>query len=207
MRKNLVVAHANRLVAVAWISFQPDGSISVGLRDRTFVLESARIRKNLWNAYNRIGIKYIAQNANEPMLPVANPHFTYHPPIQFHLKSNSQRKSEDEEIFSGIADVGIVLSQQREMPWVRATSAAVSKLKASSPARDDGIDSEDLVVQLPAILSDPSAAIEVDFIRPENVRAALNGPVWEIVWHGVGIRILAKGIGPQVATLSWFHFS
>jgi hypothetical protein len=206
LRKNLNIEHGGRVVAVAWISFQPDGSISFGLRDRTFVLESARIRSNLWNAYNRVGIRYVAPNVTDPLLPVDNPHFTFHPPIQFHLKSNSQLKSQDEEIFSGIADVGITLSQQNEMPWIRATSAPLGQLK-QSPSRADGIETEALTVQIPAIFNEPSVAVEIDFVRPADVRIGLSGPVWEIVWHDVGVRILVKGVVRQIATLAWFHFA
>jgi hypothetical protein len=112
MRKNLNFDHGGRIVPVGWVSFQPDGSISFGLRDRTFVLESGRARINLWNAYNRVQIQYVAPKVTEPLLPVENPHFTFHPPVHFQLKSNAQRTSKDEQIFSGIADVQITLMQQ-----------------------------------------------------------------------------------------------
>jgi hypothetical protein len=204
LRKNLDFEYGGRVASVAWISFQPDGSISFGLRDRTFVLESARVRINLWNAYNRIQIQYVAPNETEPLLPVENPHFTFHPPIHFQLKSNDQRRSEDEQIFSGIADVQITLMQQREMPWIRATSAPLADLKQSA-ARADGIPTENLTIAVPAIFAAASAAIEVDFIRLEDVRPGLTGPTWEIAWHDFAIRISLKSVGPQMATLSWFH--
>jgi hypothetical protein len=47
--------------------------------------------------------------------------------------------------------------------------------------------------------------IEIDFIRLEDVRPGLNGPTWEIAWHDFAIRISLKSVGPQIATLSWFH--
>lgn len=206
MRKNINVGYGDYVVAVAWISFQSDGSISFGLRDRAFVLESARIRNNLWNAYNRVTIEYVAPKTNQPLLPVENPHFTYHPPARFHLKSNAQRVSLDEEIFSGIADVGIILQQQPEMPWIRATSSPLVELKPSS-ARVDGIETEELTVLIPAIFLPPSAALEIDFIRAADVRSDLQGPVWEFVWHEVGVRLSVKSVPSQIATLSWFHSS
>ena len=182
MRKNLNFDHGGHIVSVGWVSFQPDGSISFGLRDRTFVLESARVRINVWNAYNQIQIQYVAPKVTEPLLPVENPHFTFRPPLQFQLKSNAQRISEDEQIFSGIADVQITLVQQGEMPWIRATSAPLDSLKKSS-ARADGIPTEDFTFVVPAIFAAASAAIEIDFIRPEDVKPGLTGPVWEIVWQ------------------------
>ena len=206
VRKNINVSYGGRIVAVAWISFQPDGSISFGLRDRTFVLAGARIRNNLWNAYNRVTIEYVAPKTNEPLLPVENPHFTFHPPVLFHLRSNTQRVSQDEEIFSGIADVGITLQQQQEMPWIRATSSQLLELRPSS-ARLDGIDTQELTVPFPAIFLPPSAAVEIDFIRAVDVRSGLAGPVWEFRWHDVGARIFVKGVPAQIATLSWFHSS
>jgi hypothetical protein len=204
VRKNLVFNHAGRVVPAAWVSFQPDGSISFGLRDRTFVLESGRVRINVWNAYNRVQIQYVAPNTTEPLLPVENPHFTFHPPFQFQLKSNMQRTSEDEQIFSGIADVQITLMQQGDMPWIRATSAPLASLRQSS-ARPDNIPTEDLSMAVPAIFTAVSGAIEIDFIRPEDVRPGLTGPTWEIAWQGFAIRISLKSVDPQIATLSWFH--
>jgi hypothetical protein len=204
LRKNLNISHGGRVAAVAWISFQPDGSISFGLRDKTFILESAKIRQNLWNAYNRIEIQYVAPKATEPLLAVSNLHFTFHPPIRFHLKSNEQLVSQDEEIFSGIADIGITLQQQTEMPWIRATSAPLAELSQAQAARNDGIETEGLAIDVPAVMLSASARIEIDFIRPNNV-ALTNGPVWEFEWHGVGIRISLGYVSPQIATLSWFH--
>jgi hypothetical protein len=126
--------------------------------------------------------------------------------MQFHLKSNNQRKSQDEEIFSGIADVAMTLMQQPEMPWIRATSAPLADLRPGA-GRADGIDTEQLITQIPAIVLNPSAAIEIDFIRPIDVRAGLQGPVWELAWHEAAVRISVKGTKGQIATLSWFHFA
>jgi hypothetical protein len=204
LRKNLNFVYGDRVVSVGWVSFQPDGSISFGLRDRTFVLESSRTRIDIWNAYNRVQIQYIAPKVAEPLLPVENPHFTFHPPIQFQLKSNTQKISKDEQIFSGIADVQFALTQQREMPWIRATSAPLSELKRTA-TRSDGTRTEEYSTAVPVIFSAASGAIEIDFIRLEDVRPELSGPTWEIAWINYAIRISLKSVGPQIATLSWFH--
>jgi hypothetical protein len=125
-------------------------------------------------------------------------------PFSFEIQQPT--RSEDDQIFSGIADVQITLTQQVEMPWIRATSAPLNDLKQSS-ARADGIPTEDLAIAVPAIFAAASAAIEIDFIRLEDVRPGLDGPTWEIAWHGFAIRISLKSVGPQMATLSWFHSS
>jgi hypothetical protein len=39
-----------------------------------------------------------------------------HPAIKFHLKGDPDRISKDEAVFEGIADVGLVLQQQEQMP-------------------------------------------------------------------------------------------
>ena len=102
----------------------------------------------LWNAYNRVQIKYEIASDPSALDPVKNPHFTYHPAIMFHLKSNADSAQRDEAIFQGIADVGIVLNQDFEMPWIRAVSGRLSALK-SPGARLDGIPSDDFGRQGP----------------------------------------------------------
>jgi len=81
-----------------------------------------RERIGLWNVNNRVEIQYVVPTNPAALKPVLNPHFTFHPAVKFHLKSDQDRASKDEAIFEGIADVAIVLDQQEEMPWLRATS-------------------------------------------------------------------------------------
>ena len=205
MRRHVTVSHAGRTVSVGWISFQPDGSISFGLKDRTYVSPRLHERQFIWNAYNRITIEYVVPSDPDALLQVKNPHFTFHPDVMFHLKSNADRKAKDEAIFEGIADVGIVLQQQGEMPWIRATSAPLSTLKPSTEARSDGIETSDLETTAPAIMSDCSTRMEIDFIRPKAVVDRRNNSSWEFVWEKVGLRIRVGHIAPQIATLAWFH--
>jgi hypothetical protein len=123
MHKQLQASHVGQDVNVEYVSFQGDGSISFGLTDRTFIVPRHRERRFVWNAYNRITVQYVMPNNPNALLPVQNPHFTFHPDAMFHLKSNKDKKADDEAIFEGIADVGIVLDQQEEMPWIRTISA------------------------------------------------------------------------------------
>jgi hypothetical protein len=205
LRRNVTVSHAGRTISVGWISFQPDGSISFGLKDRAYVSPRLRERRFIWNVYNRITIEYVLPSNPRALLQVKNPHFTFHPDVMFHLKSNADRKAKDEAIFEGIADVGIVLQQQGEMPWIRATSAPLRTLQPSTEARNDGIETSDLGTTAAAVMLDCSTRVEIDFIRPEDVVGHRDNSSWEFVWGKVGLRIRVGHTAPQIATLAWFH--
>src|SRR3972149_1021589 len=96
MRKYLVCDVADRRIAIAWLSFQPDNSISFGLNDRTYISPRFRDRIFIWNAYNRICTIYEVPTDPEALEPVERPHFTYHPDVMFHLKSNNDLIKEDQ---------------------------------------------------------------------------------------------------------------
>src|SRR5262245_1713132 len=129
-----------------------------------------RERIGLWNVYNRVGIQYVVPTNPAALKPVLNPHFTFHPAVKFHLKSDQDRASKDEAIFEGIADVAIVLDQQEEMPWIRATSRPLSELPEAGLVRNDGIADDDFEYEVPAFVHVACAFVEVDFILYTNVR-------------------------------------
>jgi hypothetical protein len=205
MRKLLICRHHGGRAGIAWISFQPDGSISFGLRDKTYISPRLKARHFVWNAYNRVGIEYVVPSDPSALEPVQNPHFTFHPAVRFHLKSDRDRISKDEAIFEAIADVGLVLQQQSEMPWIRAVSSPLDQLR-SGFARQDDIETDDLVFDLPIVMTQASASIEIEFIRKEDVRATQQGSRWTFEWHDISLRIIAGFVPPQIATFSWFHF-
>lgn len=204
MRKYLVCDAPGRRIAVAWLSFQPDNSISFGLNDRTYISPRFRDRISIWNAYNRVCTIYEVSTDPSALEAVQNPHFTYHPDIMFHLKSNDDLIREDQAIFQGIADVPITLEQDYQMPWIRAVSAPLKTLQMRS-ARPDGIDSEDLVLSVPD--EQNSVRIELDFVKP-TATGQLSGyrSQWCIPWGKVAIKIRLAWTYPQIATLAWFHF-
>jgi hypothetical protein len=205
MRRLIKANHGGRVVNAGWVSFQPDHSISFGLSDRTYVSPHLCVRAFVWNAYNRMTVEYVVPSNPAALLSVQNPHFTFHPDAMFHLKSNRDRKAKNEAIFEGIADVGIVLQQEGIMPWIRATSGPVHELPAAGRLRAPEIDTEDLIVQIPAIMPSASMTIEIDFIRPEAVVGNRDATCWEYVWGNVGLRVSVGFRVPQIATLSWFH--
>lgn len=205
MRKLLTITHLDRSVGVGYVSFQPDHSISFGLRDRTYISPRLRERRFLWNAYNRITVKYEMQSDPDTLLPVQNPHFTFHPAAMFHLKSNKDRRGKDEAIFEAFNPVSMVLQQQSAMPWIRAISNPIDTLTAAGELRSPGIDTEQLAVNAPVLMPRCSGSMGIDFIRPEDVAPHRSSNVWEYVWGEVGLRIRLGHVAPQIATLSWFH--
>lgn len=208
MRKMIKADHVGRISNLGWVSFQPDGSISFGLSDRTYVSPRLCIRHFVWSAFNRITSQYIIPNDPSTLLPVRNPHFTYHPAAMFHLKANIDKKAEDEAIFEGIADLGLVLHQQGEMPWIRATSAPLSTRKPPGKMREGNIQTDDLLLKVPAVVANASVNMALDFVRPDAILTECPKPnIWQFTWHKVGLRIQVTPTTSQVATLSWFHSS
>jgi hypothetical protein len=205
MRKQITFEHLGRRAGIAWLSFQPNGSISCGLKDRTFVSPRFRDRIGIWSAYNRYTISYEVGSNPDALVPVNNPHFTFHPAMTFHLKGQLDISSKGEDLFSAIADVAIVLEQQSEMPWLRLISQPISNLPLASKGRDDGIENSELVFIAPAIMENASASIDVDFIRASDVSTISNSNSWQCVWHGLGLRVKFGVKSPQIATLAWFH--
>jgi hypothetical protein len=197
MRKHIVAALSGRKFNVAWLSLQPDGSISFGLNDRTYISRRFHAHIGFWNAYNRVAIEYVNPSDPGSLEPVVNPHFTFHPAALFHLRANG-----DDEIFRGHCDVGIVLELDGVMPWIRAVSAPLTSLKYGPP-RADAIDTEEWTFN--SIGADLSSVIAVDLVKPTALGANESFSTRSIVWRGVGVRVTVSLTWPQMATLSWFH--
>lgn len=195
-----------RFIRVAWISFQPNGDISFGLSDRTYISPAFRARNYLFNAYNRVGAEYEQASDPSALEPVRNPHFTYHSPIRFHLKSDKARAKKDEALFVGLCNVPIVLSQQDEMPWIRATTAPLKQLKSAGLAWRK-VPTNDLPLKVSS--EDGSLQISVDFIQPSAGVPNVETPPWSFwtfVHSDVGVRLGASLKEPRIATLACYHF-
>jgi hypothetical protein len=144
----------------------------------------------IWNAYNRVGIEYIAASDPAALEPVQNPHFTYHPALVFQFKDG---KSGNDFLSRGIADVGITLQQEGMMPWIPA-----------GDIRRDSIAVDELTIDAPS--EDVSVRMALDSIKPENARNHVADGQWDIPWHAVAIRLRLSTCPAQIATLSWFYF-
>jgi hypothetical protein len=191
-----------RFIRIAWISRQPKGDISFGISDKSYISPEFRARQFVWNAYNRVVAQYEIANDPKALDPVRNPHFTFHFPNYFHLKSDKAKAKKDEALFAGLCDVPIVLMQQDEMPWIRARTAPLSQLKSAGVAWSK-VPTNDLPLMVES--EDASLEISVDLIRPEAVPVFGGAPPWAFKHDEVGLRIDVTVVAPRIASLSWFH--
>jgi hypothetical protein len=137
----------DRKVNLAWVSFQPDGSISFGLNDRTYISPRFKSVIGVWSAYNRVKMQYRVASDPTALEPVQNPHFTYHPPGQFTLKEH--RSNNEDALFFGVALPDLTVRQEGKMPWLRATTAPIRTLKETSQPRLSNNTPKDLVICIP----------------------------------------------------------
>ncbi len=182
-----------------WISFQPDGSVSVGLSDRSYVAPDFKAQLFVWSAFNRETLHYVVPSESTADLKsIRNPHLTFHPPGWFHLTANDGRR-----LFEGIGDLEIMLDQGQLVPWIRFVSKPVAKLSAAGIPRKPGRTS---VVKIAVPNDACSVGVGVDFVRiasgPPIPDALLDR---YIPWRDYFVRVHAIALLPQVATLSWFH--
>jgi hypothetical protein len=190
---------AGRRVRIGYISLQSDGSISFGLTDATYISPAFKVQHHIWNAYNRINMQYTSPSDPEALERVTNPHFTFHPPAIFQLTSRTHKGKN--ALFRGIADIGVTLHQQGEMPWLRATTAPLSQLPSRAP-RADKIPTVNFGLAAPT--ENASVIMSLDFV-PNRVRAIGTAHTCFIPWKGFVTRLTLELTAPQKSTLSWFH--
>jgi hypothetical protein len=199
VRKSIVSECKGRRPSIAWLSFQPDGSISFGLNDRAFYSPRLGASVGIFNAYNRVRLDYVVTKDGAGKKPIKNPHFTYHPSIiQFHLTGNG-----DEDVFTGIMDPMVIQSQQSAIEWIRATSRPLSSL-SESHSRADGNDTEtwgNSSLRRRTIASNCGRS---------NGRAT-SYHAWSLVsryvvpWFKITTCVTISAGPPQEASLAWFH--
>jgi hypothetical protein len=182
---------------IAWISLQPDGSISVGLADRAFISPRFHARQFVWNAYNRVTVQYLVPHSPNELVAVVNPHLTFHPPVYFHLRANH-----NDELFAGIAEVEIMLLQDERVPWIRFASKPVRDIPFAQPPRDPD---RTRVVVVPLASADISVGLSIDFVRPAEDRVS-GSLIDEFVDCGRNrLHISCEARPAQQATLAWYH--
>lgn len=183
--------------AVGWISLQPDGAISVGLRDRTFISLTFRTRNFVWNLYNRVTLEYLVPHSPDTLEPVPNPHLTFHPPGYFHLRANGE-----DELFAGIAEPRLMLHADETVPWLRFVSKPVNELSRASEPRSP---EKTMVETITIPDANCSVGLGIDFVRSEH------GENRNLSWSNYfncgehRIHAFAEPLLPQFPTLSWFH--
>ena len=185
--------------SIGWVSFQPDGAISVGLTDRTFVSPKFRARNFLWNLYNRVTLEYLVAHSPEALESVDNPHLTFHPPIYFHLRANGQ-----DELFAGIAEPRLMLEQDNRVPWIRFMSRPLHEIGLAKQPRDFEKSS---VEKFSVPTADCSIGLGVDFVRSTQMESSelLFSRCVDCQKHRV--HIFCEVLPAQISTLSWYHQS
>ena len=183
--------------SIAWLSVQPDNAVSVGLADRAFISPHFHARQFLWNAYNRVTVEYVIAHERGELRPVANPHLTFHPPIYFHLRANN-----DEELFAGIADVGIMLDQDGSVPWVRFISRPVREIPIAGSQRNPGRTS---ILRVPVESGDLSVTLAIDFVRP-GAHCPAGAAAEQYIDSGAyRLHLWCEPHVAQLPTLAWYH--
>lgn len=201
MLKHLCCDSPSRRTRFAWVSFQPNGDISVGMFDKTYIAPQFKARHFVWSAYNRRRISYVVPSDPGALEPVRNPHFTYHAQQSwFHLKPS--KKQDGQSLFEAIADVPLALQQRSYMPWIRATTSPISQMP-SGGKRSGPIPADELVMR--TSMEQLSVKLAIDFVRPNSCSDVGAGWDWSYTWEAVGLRISTSITHPQIATLAWFH--
>lgn len=194
---NFVIKVNEVLRSICWISFQPDGSVSVGFKNRSFVSPNFTVKNHIFNYYNRVTNNYIIANSPDALMPVKNPHMTFHPPIFFHLRANSQP-----ELFTGYAEPLLILNQDQIVPWLRFVTDPISDLQLSTTPRDH---SKTSVITVGESSENYSLGFGVDFVRPEiNISNDFFFSTYEN-WHNYRYHIFCELLPKQLSTLSWYH--
>jgi hypothetical protein len=181
------------------MSFQNDGSISIGLSDRAFIAPEFRAQHSIWNYYNRVTVNYVVPDTPHALVPIQNPHFTYHPPLRFHLRADGEPA-----LFEGIQLVGCGLHQQERYEWLRIGSKPVHELSLYRGARSPG--STDIIT-IPVPGAQCSVGLGVDFVRSAFSNEHGHGllDICE-TWHDRKLHIFSELLPLQtVTTLGWFH--
>lgn len=185
-----------------WMSLQDDGSVSVGISDRTFIAPKFESRSFIWNLYNRRTIHYLVPHTPKALEPVERPHFTFHPPMWFHLRAQRQPA-----LFEGIALVDAALDQQHRYEWLRIASKPIALLATYRGERNSSGATE--VIRIPAPAPRSSIGIGIDFVKTtseyrEDHRLL---DTFEI-WDGRNLHIFSESLPIQdVTTMAWFHHS
>ncbi|OGW66681.1 MAG: hypothetical protein A3H49_00280 [Nitrospirae bacterium RIFCSPLOWO2_02_FULL_62_14] len=194
----LAVDVRNELRRIGWISLQPNGSVSVGLNDRTFVSPDFKAKNFVWNAYNRVTIQYLISSDPKALKPIKNPHLTFHPPIKFQLRANGQHM-----LFEGIADLNIMLQQDGRVPWIRFVSKPVSELSKAGPSWNPD---RTKILSIRLGNEDCSIGLGVDFVRKDVDVPTEDLLLSEFIdWQDYKLYVHSVAIPAQIATLSWYH--
>lgn len=183
---------------IGWIGIQPDGSVSVGLNDRTFVSPDFKAQNFVWSAYNRQTIQYLVPTTRDGLRGIRNPHLTFHPPHWFHLRETNGKR-----LFEGIGDLDLMLRQDGTVPWVRFVSKQVSTL---APAANPRKPERTRFITVRPGTEECSIGLAVDFVRAD-VAVKPDGLLSSELFacSAYTLHVSTISLPTQIATLSWYH--
>ncbi len=193
----LIADNKGDLTSIIWISLQDDGSISIGMSDRTFVVPGFTSEIEIDGTLHQSHVNFEGKLKKEE---VTNPHFTFHPPMYVHLRANK-----GSELFAGVLGVDFIVEAEGRMPWIRFVSSPIKELKPFVQVRDD----KDIeIVRLLVPSNDISLGIGIDFVS-KPTSSAENQPNYEyfINWHGRTLHVFARVLPAQKSTVQWNHDS
>ena len=156
--------------SVAWISVADTGDVSTGLTDPNIVVAQP--------GGQRDGSR--------------NPHFTFHPPIYHHLRTNGEP-----ELLAGLMEIGMMLQGDAVVPWVRLVSRPYQQLAAFTGARVGASILDFTINDLAA-----SAQVELDFIRSDDMVENDNRFLYARVTREMALRLRIQSCPPSRATLT-----
>jgi hypothetical protein len=190
----ILIEHGGIERAFAWIGLLDDGSISVGLSDRLFAVPVLASEVVLEGVVHRQTADLRATHGEQA---IRNPHFTFHPSAYYHLHANGE-----DELFSGLLMVDLVVETEGRLPWIRAVSNVVAELKPYQGARP-GQNAE--IIRLPVPNETCSVELAVDFVASTQSTSATKN--FRVEWGGRTVEVSARHVDPQRPTLWWNHES
>ena len=180
--------------AFAWIGLLDDGSISVGLSDRLFNVPVLANEVIVEGVLHRQAADLRTSHGERA---IRNPHFTFHPSAYYHLRANGE-----DELFSGLLMVDLVVQTEGRLPWIRAVSNVVTKLKPFQSARPaQNVE----FIRLPLPSENCSVELAVDFVTP--AQGPNSSKSLRAEWGGRAIEVSARHVDPQRPALWWNHES
>lgn len=160
----IVVNFKNQLKSIAWYSLMPDGSISWGLSDRNFIVHEISNGKT-----------------TKKTQLVQNPHFTFHPPMCFHLIGNNSFR-----ITEWITCLDICIEEDHLVEWFELNTRKLSSI----PSFNGNLNNNDGIISLD-IIDDCSLLIKISFISEgTNIKGIDCVHNENVIWKGRIMNIL-----------------
>lgn len=175
-----------------WISLQKDNSISIGFLDRAFHFPGFTSERELDGIVKR---EFIDLEAKHDAKAIRNPHFTFHPPGFWHLRSGNNLP-----LLSGLVwtEPG---PGETESPWIRFVSNPIKDL---SPFEGKSTGNTIEVHSLLANSVEDSVAIHFDFIKKSEAKKIGKPNISKFInWGDVTLHLYSYTLPGQSAWLGY----